>query len=567
MRAAARARGWVGITVALAALVVASACSSSTTGSSESATPATTPGQAATGRPDRLAPEPGAAKPGGSLIVGLSGETDSFNPYSGQWSQPSYTAANAIFEPLMAIDDAGIAKPYVAESIQPTGDFLSWTITLRPGVTFHDGTPLDAAALRKNLETGKTSGLTAQVFTLVSSIEEAGPLAVRVTMSKPWATFPATLASQAGYMAAPSMLADPAAANAKPIGTGPFVFENRVRDASFETKKNTAYWRKDAEGRSLPYLDSVDFRILADATSRSNALAAGDIDAMDVTTPDTYRQQVEAAGRGEVQILTNVGSETDETVLALNTAREPFNDPLAREVLKYGVDQRKLAATAYQDSFPGSWGMFEETSPYYIPRSEAGYPEPDAQKAKDLAAQYQAKAGKPLTFTALIPPDPQYLAIAQTLQAQLKEIGIQVELQAIEQTQLIRSVVASGDYQAAGFLLRGSPSPDQSYVFIATKAVPNGLSLNFTRYDDPEIVAGMDAFRAAGDPQTRVQAVAGVQKRLASAVPMIFLVNARTAFVASNTVHGLQATTFAGSDTPAQAPSPTTPFYAFMWKS
>jgi peptide/nickel transport system substrate-binding protein len=552
----------------LAVMLVLSACSSSTSGSpgsGESAT-GTTPGQAVTGAPDREAPVPGPAKPGGSLVVGLSGETDSFNPYSGQWSQPSFVAANAMLEPLFAIDATGIAKPYLAESVQATGDFLTWTIDLRPGITFHDGTPLDAAAVKKSLDTGKKSGITSQVFTLVSSIEEAGPLSVRLTMTKPWATFPATLAGQPGYMAAPAMLDDPATANAKPIGTGPFVFEDRVRDASLETKKNPSYWRRDAEGRPLPYLDTMDFRVLADASSRSNALAAGDIDAMDVTTPDTYRQQVEAARRGEVQILTNVGSETDETVLALNTAREPFDEPLAREALKYGIDQRKLAATAYQDAFPGSWGMFEESSPYFISRADAGYPEPDPQKAKDLAAQYRAVKGKPLTFTAMVPPDPQYLAIAQTLQAQLKDLGIQVEVQAIEQTQLIRTVVATGEYQAAGFLLRGAPSPDQSYVFIATKAVPDGLSLNFTRFDDPGIVAGMDAFRAAGDPQSRVDAIAEVQERLASEVPMIFLVNARTAFVASNVVHGLRATTFPGTDKTAQAPSPTTPFFTFMWK-
>src|SRR5262249_11992830 len=157
-------------------------------------------------------------QPGGTLVVGISAETDSFNPYLGQWSVPSYEVANAVFEPLAAIDETGVARPYLAESITPNGDFTSWTITARDGVTFQNGPPFDASARKKNLEPGRRSGRTAQVFKLITSIDVASDGAVTVTMSQPWATFPATLAMQPGYMAAPAMLDDPAGANAQPIG-------------------------------------------------------------------------------------------------------------------------------------------------------------------------------------------------------------------------------------------------------------------------------------------------------------------------------------------------------------
>ena len=554
--------------VVVVALAAVAGCSSksgseSSTGTSEAPRPATV----AAAKPDRVVPTQGTPKTGGAAIVGVAAETDSLNPYVGQWSNSSYLVANAMIEPLAAIDDKGIAKPYLAESIQPAGDFMSWTITLRPGVTFHDDTPLDASALKRNLETGRKSGLTAQAFNLITSIDTVGSLQVKVNMSKPWATFPASLAMQSGYVVAPAMLDDPAAANAKPVGTGPFVYQDRQRDAYTKTKKNTSYWRKDDAGVAMPYLESVEFRVLADASSRSNALAAGDIDAMEVLTPDAYRQAAAAASRGEVQMITNVGWETDETVFAMNTAKEPFDDLGARQAVQYATDQKKLSEQAYQSAFPGSWGMFEEGSPYYISPESAGYPKPDLAKAKDLAAEYQRTHGKKLEFTALVPPDPQYLAIAQSLKSQLEEAGIVANLQAIEQTQLIRTVIATGDYQAAGFVLRGSPSPDQSYVFIATKANPSGLSLNFSRLDDPEIVAGMDAFRAASTPDARVEAIATVQKRLAADVPMVFLVNARTGFVASNSLRGLKGTTFPGTQATAQAPYPTTPFYTAMWKA
>jgi ABC-type transport system substrate-binding protein len=166
----------------------------------------------------------------------------------------------------------------------------------------------------------------------------------------------------------------------------------------------------------------------------------------------------------------------------------------------------------------------------------------------------------------LLPPDPQYLAIGQTFQAEMADLGIKVQIQAVEQTQLIRSVVAAGDYQAAGFLLRSAPSPDQSYIFLATKANPSGLSLNFSRFDDPPLTKAMLDFRAASDPAARVAAIKKVQQELATNLQMIFLVHARAGFAYQGNVHGLQSTTYPATDKPATAPYPNTPFFAFAWK-
>ena len=508
----------------------------------------------------------GPVQSGGQLTIGIAADTDSFNPFVGQWSIPSYEVANAIFEPLAAVDELGIARPYLAESITPGEGFRSWSIEVRPNVVFHNGEPFDAAALKKNLDRARTSGLTAQVFTIVTGVEIATEDTVTVTMSQPWATFPATLAMQSGYMAAPAMLDDPAAANATPIGTGPFAVQDRVRDSFVKTKRNPSYWRVDRNGTRLPYLDAVEFQIIPDASARANAMAAGNVDAVDALTPDALQTQIDAAGQGTIQVITSDGQESDETVLALNTSRPPFDDPIARQALAYGIDQEKLSATAYRHTFEGAWGMFDEDSPYYISKAEAGYPEPDADKARQLAEQYQQAHGTPLEFTSLLPPDPQYLAIGQTLQQMLADVGIKANLQAIEQTELIRTVVASGDYQASGFVLRSAPSPDQANVFLATKANPAGLSLNFARLDDPALTAAMGDFRAAAEPAARVDAVKKVQQSLARNLPMIFLVHVRAGFVYQNHVHGMQATTYPDTEKPAFSPYPNTPFFANAWK-
>jgi peptide/nickel transport system substrate-binding protein len=529
--------------------------------------PQSTDAASAPSGPSATAEAPaGPPKPGGALTVGLSAETDSFNPFSGSWSVPSYLVANAVFEPLAAVDQSGIAHPYLADSIIPNGDFTVWTITLRPNITFQNGEKLDATAVKKNLDTARSTGLTSQAFTLVKSVDVASDLAVTVTMSSPWATFPASLAMQSGYMAAPAMLDDPAGANATPIGTGPFMVVDRQRDTFLKTQRNPNYWRTDANGFRLPYLDAINFQIVPDASSRTSSLAAGNIDAFDIETPDTLREQKEAANQRTVQLLTNEGAETDETVLALNTTREPFNDPVARQALAYAIDQDRLSSTAYRGTFPGAWGMFDAGSPYYISKQDAGYPQPDGAKARQLAQQYSQNHGKPLEFSMILPPDPQYLAIAQTLQSELGALDIKADLQTMDQTTLIRTVVATGDYQSAGFVLRSSPSPDQAYVFLATKANPTGISLNFTRFDDAKLTDAMNDFRAAGDPQTRVNDMKVVQQELATNLQMIFLVHSRAGFAYQNAVHGLQATTYPGGDKQAMAPYPNTPFFTFAWR-
>src|SRR6185369_6675668 len=145
--------------------------------------------------------------------------------------------------------------------------------------------------------------------------------------------------------------------------------------------------------------------------------------------------------------------------------------------------------------------------------------------------------------------------------------GVKMNISSVETTQLISRVIVSGDYQAAVFTMWSSPTPDQGYVFLATPANPNGISLNYSRYDDPEIVSALDAFRASGDPQQRIEDMKRVQKSLAKNLQVLFLARQINAFVYANNVHGFTAPVFPGTDVKASNPFPTTPFATYAWKS
>jgi peptide/nickel transport system substrate-binding protein len=499
--------------------------------------------------------------------VALAAETDSYSPYASAWSSSAYEVASAIYDPLAAVDDKGVSHPYLAQDFMPNEDFTQWTIKLRAGISFHNGEPLDAAAVKKNIDAARKGVLTSQALTALQDVVVLDPSSVLVKMSRPWSTFPAALSVQVGFMAAPAMLDDPAGTAARPIGTGPFVFQDRQRDAYVTTKRNPNYWRKADDGTQLPYLDAAVFKVLPDASSRRQALAAGDVDAIMDLTPDGLTAAIKASENGETQLITDADQETDETIIGFNTTKLPFSDPVARQALAYGIDQQQLSTTVYGGVFPGAWGMFEQSSPYYIAKKEAGYPEHDASKARQLAEQYQAAHGMPLEFSTLIPPDPQYLAIAQAFQAQAADFGVKVNVQAVEQTQLLSKVIVAGDYEATWFTLWSSPSPDRSYLFLALPPAATGLSLNFSRFDDPTIRDALDRFRSTTNQQTRFETIKVEQQSLAKNLQVLFIVHSHAGFEYSNRAHGLRSTFFPGTDRQAYSPYVTTPFLTTAWKS
>ena len=542
-----------GFVATLTALALISGCSGGSS-TSQSDASGVTVGTTPTSEPDA-----GQPVPGGSLTYGISAETNSLNPYFGQWAASAYIVGNAIYEPLAALTTDGTAKPYLAESITSNADFTEWTIGLRPGVTFHDGEKLDAAAVVGNLEYVRKSALTGAILQPITSVTAVDDDTVAVAMKTPWSTFPQVLTAQVGYMAAPAMLKAPDPATADPIGTGPFVFKSREIDHQVVVTRNPNYWQPDE-----PLLDQITFKVLPDSLARAQALEAGDIDAMDVTSPDELATYLTKSEAGQAQLLTNAGQETDEFVIALNTATAPFDDLLARQVLAAAIDQEDLAKIAFQGAYPPAWGNFEPGSPFYISPEDAGYPAPDPVKAKELADEYRQKHGQPLTFSFKVNTDSLGGNLSQVVQQELQAIGVTVTIQQVAQAASI-SAILTGDYQAGFFAMTSAPTLDKGYLFIATQPSATGISLNYTHLDDPEITAAMDAARATSDPSSIIDDYAIVQREMAKNLDRIFLYHSRLAAAFVNRVHGFTTGSFPASDERAFAPSITAPFYTSMW--
>ena len=242
---------------------------------------------------------------GGKLVV--AGEAEAANPWTPanvQCDSYCQMRVHAFYDPLFTVNDQLEVTPYLAESITANEDSTAFTIKVREGITFHDGTPLDADAVMDNLNRSFRSLLIgAAVKDIARNLADPGadPNNPQVLFEKiddftftfftgfngdpeqpiPWPTFPIYLNGQAGLMASPTWLAAVDAGTAQPtdaVGTGPFVFQSYAPGDRLIVTKNPDYWRSDENGNQLPYLDEIEFRVIVDSQVRAQALESGDVD-------------------------------------------------------------------------------------------------------------------------------------------------------------------------------------------------------------------------------------------------------------------------------------------------
>lgn len=535
----------VGVVIAVVVLV-ASACGGSSSGGSGGS-----PGQ--TSGPDVVQQASGAAQPGGKLIYGLEAETSGFDPSSDRWAISGNMVAYAVFDPLAAYDADGVIQPYLAQSFEPSADFSSWIINLRPGVTFHDGSALDAAAVVGSLSAIKDSLLAGPAVSNVEAITATGPLAVTVTMKAPWASFPAALTGQAGVVVAPAQVALPSDAAAKkdrPIGTGPFMMQSWERDNAIRLVRNPNYWMTDAAGVQLPYLDEVEFRPIPDNQRRVDALTTGDINQMQTSDPLAAIKVNDLAASGRVQVMEDRG-ENEESFVMLNTSAAPFDNVLARQAMAYATNDELLLDILQVPPELATNTAFGQDSPYHF---DSAFPTFDAARATDLVQQYEAATGQPLAFKLQTTTVAENQQTIEALQAMYEAVGMQVELATVPQDTFVFDAV-QGKYQANLWRQFGQHDPDADYQWWHKSNATGGLTLNIARFADDQISAALDAARATDDPAVRKAQYQIVQERWASEVPYVWLYTTRWVTGAANEVRNLSSVALPDPESVADIPS------------
>ncbi len=296
MRASQRHRGTGAAAVLASVALLVAACGGGSTSSKSS-------GQTAS--------DSGTPTPGGKVVYGLESDTGGgFCLPSGQLAISGVMVAVSIYDPLTWPNDKGEYVPYLAESVTPNADFTEWTIKLRSGITFTDLSPLNADTVKLNLDSyrGKNPNISSVLFSLVlrtiTDVSVTDPLTVVVKMSSPWVAFPAYLFSfgRMGMMAK-AQLTDNETCPTTLIGTGPFKLKDTWTPGTpVELVKNDHYWRKDANGVQLPYLDAITFVGVIESAQRITQLEAGQLDLMHTHFEPDLDQLQRKADSGDIKL-------------------------------------------------------------------------------------------------------------------------------------------------------------------------------------------------------------------------------------------------------------------------
>jgi peptide/nickel transport system substrate-binding protein len=489
------------------------------------------------------------ATPGGRLVFGLTAESSGWSPVADQWALDGHFVASAVYDPLMAVAPDRQIVPELAEVVEHDDAFLVWTLHLRRDVRFHDGTPFDAAAVKANLDASR-AGLGAVTLRPIESVEVVDPLTVAVHMSTPWSAFPSALAGQQGYMAAPSTLVD-GSASTHPIGTGPFTFERWVPDQSLELSRNRDYWISDK-----PYLDELEFRPIADDTSRTAALQSGALDLLFTYEPADVASFRARAG---YQVVTDQHAE--ETAVVLNASVAPLDDPVVREAIVRATDRTRLVQTLGAGVLEVADGPFAAGEPWYSADThQLGY---DLAAARTLVDDRRRRTGADPKVRLSTFPDATRLRQAQLLQQMWGEAGIDVQIDTLEQAAFINPLI-NGGLQAAVISNFGTADPDFNYLFWHSSLVgaPGELSINFSHTVDPAIDAALEAARRTDDGAARAAAYQNVVRRLNDDAAYVWLYRTPTSLIADDHVHGLSSLGDAGFARPDAKP-----WLAHLWLS
>lgn len=484
-------------------------------------------------------------QPGGKLVIAVPAETNGWNPSINQWADAGAMVGSSVIEPLVILDKEGNPEMFLAESVTPVEgtEFKQWDVTVKPDIVFHDDTPLDAEAVKLNLEATFKTGLTQIAMDpMYDRVEVTGPLSVRVFLKKTWAQYPQAL-SGAGWMLAPSMInhvngdgvSDGGVLD--PVGTGPFEFQQWRQNDLFRATKFDKYWRKSPTGAQLPYLDEIEFRPIIDDDAKERALGTNDVDVAYTTSA----QVAERIGE-DYTIIRDYTSE--RTFVMLNTGENdanspnPFDNVHARRAVAYATDRQQIAdlvGTGVQITTQG----YRPDSQWHIPEDETGYYPYDPAKAKEEIELYKADTGATsLSFTLSGLPNLEDTSLMQALQQQWKDSGIEAQIEQVDQVKYI-STIALGNFQAAWFRWYGNPDPDANYVYNAVETAQGPVYINFTQYTTPEMQANLEAGRATNEFAARKAANDKVIKEINEQALNIWLFDTPYSLIANSQVRGL----------------------------
>lgn len=341
------------------------------------------------------------------------------DPHRSSQSQDTTWLA-PIYDPLIIEMPDSSLVPGLATSWEFVDDGAALELTLREGVTFHDGASFDADVVKANIERGKQveGSAIAPLLAVIEEVEVVDTYKVRLHLSGPAATLPRVLADRPGMMISPASLDDPDLAN-NPVGAGMYRLVewrpgDRAEYAPFED-----YW--NPEWNQLEQLHIIQ---MSDSATRLNALRSGELDLAGLDATQFLDAQDSA------ELVTETFPSAGTLFMQLNRTRAAFDDVRVRQALNHAVDRDALVSAVLFD-------LARPSAQFYPPEMEAGHVEGyddrypyDPERARELLAEAGLADG--FSFELVVPTSTQFQSIGQVLQASFAEIGVTANLRSVD---------------------------------------------------------------------------------------------------------------------------------------
>jgi peptide/nickel transport system substrate-binding protein len=499
-----RARRLVaGLTAAIALTAVAASCGSDDAADDDTSTEA--PSAPDSSGASATAGEGGETPvDGGTLTYLQPFPTRGFDPASGTVNAQFGLQNFAIFDALVMVHSSdGRLELRLLEAADST-DGLKWTLKVRPGVTFSDGTPFDAEAIKFNwerLSDPATAAVGAAAAQAIDTITVVDDLTLEVVLAEPNGQLPYTIATNTlTWVGSPTAIrADPVGFNAKPVGAGAFTVEEWVPNTQTVLVKNPTYF-------DTVHLDKVVVKEITDEAQRLTTLQSGGGDMMRTINGISAQTATEA---GFESLPTTPGG---GFVVFFNMRRAPFDDVRARRAISLAMDAEALSDAVYNGFRTPADNILQESSPFYD--ASLALPAPDDAEAQALLDELADETGAPLKAAlAFTPP---FAAEAEWFQTKLGAFdNLEVTLDPVDSTDF-QTRFAGGDVDF-GMHSYQIGDPDSMTLFLGT-----GGSTNFSGLSDSELDQLLADGRASMDPERRTTIYAEVQRRIIDDVPFTF---------------------------------------------
>jgi len=462
-----------------------------------------------------LAAVPAAAKE--DLVVGMTLEPPHLDPTAGAAAAIDEVTYANVFLGLTRIDRNGAVIPGLAERWEVADDGLTYTFHLREGMAFHDGTAFDAEDVKFSLDRARAEdSVNAQkgYFAAIEEVTVVDPRTVEVTLSRPDGLFLFNMGQGDAAIVAPES-ADTNTTD--PVGTGPYRVARRVEGDRIVLER----W-DDYAGPDDVFFETVTFRFVTDPAAQVAAVLAGDIDVY----PNIGAPEALARFEGDSRFAVMVGTTEGETVMSANWRREPFSDPRVRQAIMHAIDRQALIDGAMFGFGTPIGSHFAPHNPAYVDLTGL-YPH-DPDRARELLAEAGYPDGFEATF--MLPPPSYARRGGELIQAQLAQVGIEIELIPVEWAQWLEQAFSAYDYD---FTIVSHTEPLDIGIYA------RGPDDYYFGYESAPFSEVMQALDAETDPQLRNALYGDAQRILGEDLAAIFLFQLAKTGVRSANLQGM----------------------------